>query len=176
MTEEIHSRIKFSKNSWHYKMMNYLYGDKYFFHWKDTPKSINLCPYFREVIFSMIIFPFIKTWRSLPDSFRDHKNMAQAIVIWLFMSIGLHILFVGIGQSDMWYIGLAVFFGGLGFIGLGYGIYALHSKISYKLYMYKREKRKGKPYKPYKPSLLTEFMRSKHEKICPCIEFVDEKK
>ena len=182
MTEQIDSCVKFSKNSWHYKMMYYIHGKSFFYHYEGVSRQTNLCPYFRIVALTMIIYPFIKLWRNMPNSIKNHEDLAKGIVGWLFFSLAIHLVLTWLLKaSDAWWFGFTMFFLGLGAIGFVFLILYLSEKISYKIYLYRVEKRKrdrlaGKPQKEFKPSLFLEFIKSKHEKICPCIEFVDDEK
>jgi len=160
--------------------MQYTHGKKYFFHHGDKkyPKQINLCPYFRAVIGTMIIFPFMFAWKNMPESIRDHRDGMVGILVWLLISVIINIFFFSRSES-FWWLGLAVFFSGLGVVASMIALKLLFEKISYKMYMRRRNKMRKKPLDSNKPpvlSLVGEFIRSKHEKICPCIEFVDEKK
>ena len=180
MTEQIDSCIKFRKNSWHYKLMLYIHGKNYFFYHgdKNYPKPINLCPYFRTVVGTMIIFPFIFAWNNLPESVKNHKDMLFFTIGWFLFSIFINVILYLHNQSS-WWVGLALFFGMMGFIGFCMTMKLLVEKISYKMYMRKRNRIRERPMDSIKPpvlSLVGEFIKSKHEKICPCIEFVDEKK
>jgi hypothetical protein len=160
--------------------MFYSRGARYFFYLGDKkhPKQINLCPYFRAVIGTMIIFPFMYAWNNLPESIKDHKDLLQFTVTWFIVSMVINAILY-IHSESFWWVGLAMFFGMMGFVGLCMGLKLLFEKISYKMYMRKRNKMKEKPLDPQKPpvlSLVGEFIRSKHEKICPCVEFVDDQK
>ena len=180
LTEQIDSCVKFSKNSWHYKLMFYIHGKHYFFYQgnKKYPKPINLCPYFRTVVGTMIIFPFVFALNSMPEPVKEHRDGLIGIIAWFFVSVIINIVSF-IRSESLWWIGLAVFFGGVGLVASMIVLKLLLEKLSYKLYIRKRNKMRQNPLGSQKPpvlSLVGEFIRSKHEKICPCIEFVDEEK
>ena len=178
MTEQIDSCVKFSKNSWHYKLMFYIHGKRYFFNLGDKkyPKEINLCPYFRAVIGTMIIFPFVFLLNNMPEPIKEHRDGLIGTIAWFFISVIINI-FLFLHSQSFWWVGLALFFGGIGIVASMIALKILFEKISYKMYIRKRNKMHGKPLDSYKQpvlSLVGEFIKSKHEKICPCIEFVDD--
>src|SRR3990170_3969373 len=156
MTEQIDSCLKFSKG-WHYKLVLYVWGRSYFNDWGDPKyvKRISLCTYFWSVVLSIFMYPVSIIW---------HTRLVQILIVVLA------------GLSEWWWIGLAIFFGGIGagagvagaVIGAGY----LYDRIKY----YRRRRYEEVVRKPRKPSLIKEFIKAKKNKVCPCIEFVDEDK
>jgi len=90
--------IVFDINSWHYKIILYVWGEKFFLDtseidtkklmdldstkfqelsWKDyprleKPRTINFCPYCRAIVGSVISLPFVYLWRKFPH--KPHKE------------------------------------------------------------------------------------------------------
>ena len=80
--------LVFDNKSWHYRLILYTFGPKFFLDtskidWKLTeeqpvntpdfkiiykslPKTVNLCPYCRAVVYSVMIVPFVYVWRLFP--------------------------------------------------------------------------------------------------------------
>lgn len=178
---EVDTCVKLKKNSWHRKLHDMVYGvrklqvyhtelklDKdnnaYYDHsFKD--KEINLCPYMRRIVWACVLFPFLIIWRKLPESWQWHKEEAQAISIYVVLCTIAHIL-INL-EWDVWYAGLLGVFGGLGIAFGGWGLILLSDRVKEKMYY------RGSKSFP-SGSLLKEYFRSKHEKICPCIEFVED--
>lgn len=170
MTEQIDSCLKLSKGSWHYKMLLCLKGQYYFYHYQGEQKRLSLCKYFWTVVIGVFQYPFTLMWRSLPLSIQDHDEAGQAIGIWLAICTVVQIVFMLVDPS-WWWVGFTVFFVGLGFVGAVVGILALFEFLMDKHYQRSIKKRLAR-----KPSLFKEFIKAKKNKVCPCIEFVDEVK
>lgn len=163
--EKIDSCLKFSKNSWHYKLVLFIYGTRYFYHWGKHPKTISLCKYFWTVVTAILVFPILFSWRSLPDSITYHEDLCKAVIVWALICTVVHITSWSI--SGIWWIGLTIFFGGVGVALAIFGFIALMDKLWHNYQQHMR-------YKPDKPNLVKEFVKARKNKVCPCIEFVDD--
>ena len=176
MTEQIDSCLKFGKG-WHYKLVQYVWGRSYFNSWGDPkyPRRISLCTYFWSVVLSIFIYPVSIIWHT--RVVQNHEDLSKAIGIWILISTFIQFFIVVLaGLSEWWWIGLAIFFGGIGagagVAGAIIGIENLYNRIK----CYRRKKYGEFVRKPRKPSLIKEFIKAKKNKVCPCIEFVDEDK
>ena len=176
MTEQIDSCLKFGKG-WHYKLVQYVWGRSYFNSWGDPkyPRRISLCTYFWSVVLSTFMYPVSIVWHT--RIVHNHEDLSKAIGIWILISTFVQIIIVVLaGLSEWWWIGLAIFFGGIGagagVAGAIIGIENLYNRIKY----YRRQRYKEVVRKPRKPSLIKEFIKAKKNKVCPCIEFIDEDK
>lgn len=180
--QEIESCVKLRRNSWHTKLYKRVYGEHslqerdhqldlddegrsyYKSVWVD--RRINLCPYMRRITWAIVLFPFLIIWRHLPESWQyDHDVEAKAISFYVVLCAMAHII-INL-KYDVWYAGLLGVFGGL---AIGFGIWGLVLVIELlksKLYY------RGSKTLP-SGSLLKAYFRSKHNKICPCIEFVGD--
>ena len=162
--------IKFGKKSWHRRIVTWGLGKRYFeyFDW-DTNKwkergGINLCPYMRHLLGVFLISPWIGLYKLLPKYCKeDHPDITK-----IFLGVGsicsvIHILATqGLG-FEWWYVpvGTAIMAGIVtGVIGLIFGCMALKEWLD------------DRPVKEHKPSLLKEYMKAKHDKICPQVKFV----
>jgi hypothetical protein len=186
MTEQ-NGCIKFNKKSWHYRVVVFYFG-KYFFNskryvhgdWIEKGYDTSLCEYFWTVVLCCFIFPFKGIWHILPNIMTDHEDIAKAVILWAICSAFLHYFLVyqfSIKEinSDMWYLSIIIFFGGIG-IALGIvGLLAVVFKANevFDNYVKKKQEEK-KPHQPSKPSLLVEFLKANKKKVCPCVKFVDE--
>ncbi len=72
--------IHFNDDSWHYKLVLYVFGKNFFTErdtidmdiydktkdivWSRKPKVVNFCPYCRGVLWSALSLPFVYVWRS----------------------------------------------------------------------------------------------------------------
>lgn len=162
--------VKLKRNSWHYKVTDYVFP-----YMLDSPyKSFNLCPYLRMVIAAAFSYPFMLVWNKFPYGVKKHAGLFQAEFIFLFSVVGMAILldFVDTFEEtealppvlDMIAIG---FFGG-NLVGIGGGliIYGFIKLIDYLKHRPKTEHRTT--------GLLKAYVHAKHNKICPCVEFVDD--
>jgi len=160
--------VQFSKNSWHYKITHFVFPSLF---WHD---GVNLCPYMRAVIASILSIAFVYTWRKLPDRIQDNSWFVQAELIFfaiiLVASAGLHFM-DEYKQTEVMpdYLTIVAygFLGGnvVGFLGglLVAGVLALKDYMD------------GRPKKDHKTrGLIKTYVASKHDKICPCVEFEDE--
>lgn len=170
MTEQIDSCLKLSKGSWHYKMLLILKGGYYFYHYDKKQKRLSLCKYFWTVVIGIFQYPFTVMWRSLPLSIQDHDEAGKAIGVWLAICIVIEIVSRIIDPS-WWWVGFTVFFIGLAFVGVIVGAISLFEFLEDKNYERQMKRRIER-----KPSLFKEFIKAKKNKVCPCIEFVDEVK
>ncbi len=159
--------VQFSKNSWHYKLVHFVFPS---FFWSET-NMVNLCPYMRRVIISIVSVIFVAGWRKLPYRIQEYGWVAQGEVIFL----SIIVIMAGVLDfmdtyketdklpifQDMVLIG---FIGGniVGLVITGgvLGGFALSDYI------------KKRPKKDHKTrGLVKTYMQSKHDKICPCVEF-----
>ena len=156
--------VKFNKNSWHYRMADYIF-------WIGGHRT-NLCPYMRMVVVSIFLLPFVAGWRQLPDKIQNNAWLIQGELIFLFlvMIVGAVVDYGDVdGVFPPWIeiVGYG-FLGGnmIGLIGMSVlvGITTLVDYIQ------------NRPHKEHRTrGLLKTYMKSKHDKICPCVEFEDEK-
>ena len=68
----------------------------------------------------MFIIPFKGIWHILPYRVTDHRDIIIIILGWAFASTFIHFVLPSkFGFDSTWYLGLAVFFGGIGLVLLG---------------------------------------------------------
>ena len=209
----------FNINSWHYKLVNYVFGDFLFvdkkldleatmkkfaeeealFHnkwrnahsdeikkqydlfkqkrskmiYKSIPKVVNLCPYLRAVVAACILFPFAIIAKRIPkrkekpfDIKKSRRNMkiVKIVVIGIFAVWGTqHLL-----DENYW---MALFqYSVASFQWWGKYLFEYIAKRAAK-----REKKKDDSSKLSKnPSLISTYLHTHHNKICPPIAFVDD--
>ena len=66
-TEEIDACINFNKNSWHYRLVIFVFGRYWQYDYNNAGKfDTSLCTYMRHVVGAMFIFPFKGIWHILP--------------------------------------------------------------------------------------------------------------
>jgi len=159
--------VQFSKNSWHYKLVHLVFPA---FFWSET-NMVNLCPYMRRVIVSVLAVAFVVPWRKLPDRIQEYGWVMQGELIFLTIIV----IFAGlvdiaderIGNDKLPPFEDMVLYGfiggnvvGLVIAGGVMGAFALSDYI------------KKRPKKDHKTrGLVKTYMASKHDKICPCVEF-----
>ncbi len=159
--------VQFSKNSWHYKLVHLVFPS---FFWSET-NMVNLCPYMRRVIVSIFAVAFVVPWRKLPYRIQEYSWVAQGEVIFLTLVVmGAGLMDIAderVGNEkfpEFQVLVLYGFIGGnvIGLIGAGgiIGGFALSD------YLKKRPKKDHKTR-----GLVKTYMQSKHDKICPCVEF-----
>lgn len=162
--------VQFSKNSWHYKLVHLVFPA---FFWSET-NMVNLCPYMRRVIISVLAVAFVVPWRKLPDRIQDNAWIVHGELIFLFLvaSMAGYLDFMDNYRAtdnlpifqDLVLIG---FIGGnvIGLIGFALiaGGFALKDRI------------KRRPKTDHKTrGLIKTYVASKHDKICPCVEFSND--
>jgi len=102
---EVFQLIVFDINSWHYKLILYVWSVKFFLDtsaidykklmaldstklkelsWRDyprleKPKTINFCPYCRAIVGSVISLPFVYLWRLFPHKPKKERTHAEII-------------------------------------------------------------------------------------------------
>lgn len=185
MSDQDNACVRFSRNSWHRRLVGYVWGNKYLQYVDFTTKLddagvastkkemrdkyISLCPYIRRVILGSMVFPFMAIWKSLPETIRYYKDLIHVEIIYAFLCLTAHILinlrpeWVEAGAGWALPIG---FFGGnalgiLGFFAIA-GVMRIKDHID------------NRPQKEHRTrGLVKEYMEAKHNKICPCVEFVD---
>ncbi len=164
--------VQFSKNSWHYKAVNYVFRDKVQ-HYDGAPKQINLCPYMRAVVASMLSIIFVAGWRKLPYGIQDNAWLVQAELIFFAIII---VASASLGYLDdqnkdilppFEHLVAYGFFGGnlVGVVGGACvaGAWRLKDHLD------------AKPKTEHKTrGLIKTYVASKHDKICPCVEFEDD--
>ena len=165
--------VQFNVNSWHYKVTKTVFPD-YATDWDNKPRKTSLCPYMRHVVVAMLLVAFVVPWRKLPYRIQDYAWLVQAESIFLILVVSTAYAmdfadeYIGndriIPFNDLVMYG---FLGGnlVGVVGglLIFGAYSLSEYI------------KGRPKKDHKTrGLLKTYMSAKHDKICPCVEFVDD--
>lgn len=185
--------IVFSKDSWHYKLIVYIFTSEFFLEidgidmqametvdmekdfniiYKKKPRTVNLCPYCRAIVGSVIMFPFIVLYRLFPH--KKTKSTRQEIIKRSQRNSKIaRIIAAGImGIIGIWHMldehyFLAVFYFGL-------VVFNLFS-VSIITWIAKRlPKRKfTKKTIPQKPSQIIKTITDKHDLICPPIYFID---
>lgn len=186
--QDVNGCLKFNKNSWHFRLVRFVFG-KHFFSgrkydhgkWIEQGFDTSLCEYFWTVVLCSLIFPFKGFWEILPYGVKQHEDIIKVLLIWLIISAIVHafVVFKGIGvpEFQVWYLGIVIYFGGIGVALGGIGILTVIFKMNDAVDEYVKKKAEEKnTVKIPKPSLLVEFLKAKKNKVCPCIKFVDEEK
>ena len=192
MSEQKDSCVQFNRNIWHRRLHDLVYGKRalqrldyelkldenrnsYYDH-KYVDREINLCPYMRRIIWACVLFPFLIIWRHLPQSWQYRVDEARAIVVFAILCAIAHTIIAY--TFDVWYAGLVGFFGGMGIAFGVWGLVMIVEKIKWRRYEKRlKDRKEGKERKKkirFNTGLIWAYFHAKHEKICPCIEFVDE--
>lgn len=188
-TEEVNGCIKFTKNTWHYRLVIFCFGKYYFIsktykhgEWVKKGYDTSLCEYFWTVVLCSLVFPFKGFWHILPYGIKQHEDIIKVLLIWLIISAIVHafVVFKGIGfpEVEVWYLGFVIFFGGIACALFGIGFMMLIMKLGDRYDDWLKEKlsvHSTKERKIKKPSLALEYLKAKKSKICPCIKFIDDK-
>jgi len=187
--------FQFNTDSWHFKVVMYVFGEEFFTEvddidfeifrisrkvvWTRKPKVVNFCPYCRAVVAGTMFIPLIWLWRKLPHKEKepkpyDHKKSMRnfRIVRWVFI--------VGLSGYAIWHLvhgeyGWAIIQAVVvSFQFWSQPLFKRIGKWSAKREEKKREANKKKTFVRKKnPSLLMTYLKMNHEKICPSIAFVD---
>ncbi len=200
--------IVFDKKSWHYKLINYTFSEKFFLDtsqidwratesqeintkkfkiiYKSKPKTVNLCPYCRAVVGSLLTLPFLYIWRLFPHkpkepetrasmNKRANRNSWLARIIGAAINIGMgskHIIF---DEDPMALLGIGQIIVGVFLLTGHWWMPQMIRWIIEHTPKRKREYRVEKIKEPRKPSELAKKIHKKHDIICPPIFFVDVK-
>ena len=162
--------VQFSKNSWHYKLVHFVFPA---FFWSESG-MVNLCPYMRRVIISIVSVIFVAGWRKLPDRIQEYSWIAQGEVIFLALVVvvaGLmDIADERAGNERMPEFQDLVAYGFLGGNAIGLiGFIAIAGIVSLLDYIRDRPKKEHKTR-----GLIKTYVQSKHNKLCPCVEFEND--
>jgi len=167
--------ITFGKNTWHRRIVTWGMGRRYLEHrkWDETGKQlgwednthINLCPYMRALLAVFLISPWIAFWKILPDYCTfDHADESKIFLIIGSICAIIHVIATQLGAEwwhvPVWVLGMTIVVSAI--IGTIFGLMTLGDWI------------KDRPRKTRKPSIVREYMKAKHDKVCPCIEFSDD--
>ena len=94
--------LKYSKKSWHYRLIHYTWG-KYQYY----PVPTNLCPYIRKLILSMICGPMFFVWRHLPNVIQRHDQLALALFVY-GLAVHATMIIITVGVGGMMHVGTEV--------------------------------------------------------------------
>ena len=163
--------MKISTHSWHYKVNAWAWG--------DVPR--NLCPYVDKLVLAMVLSPVIAAWKALND------NGKRVLSIFLGTLPGaIIVFFTGGWQSSLLFevaafAGIGVIFGIVKF-AFYLGDHGYHWPSFSGFWKWWDNLLADKPPKPHRskppkapkePSLTKQWLKAKHDRICPFIEFTD---
>ncbi len=206
--------LVFNKKAWHYKLILYVWSEKFFLDtseldWKamenmkgddimelgwqnvpriSKPKTVNLCPYCRAVVASVVLLPFHAIWRLFPHKKREETRAAmmkrsdrnftivRGVVAGAFGAFGVYKIIEG----DYW-------FGAFYMVLVAFNVRSpeIFKWVATKLnpamerlakWNFKRwKKNQGKPKRMKVTPEFFKKLSEKHDAICPPIFFVDVK-
>lgn len=164
--------VQFSKSSWHYKLVHFVFPA---FFWSETGR-VNLCPYMRRVVISVLSVIFVAGWRKLPDRIQEYSWIMQGELIFLtIIVIGAGLMDIAderAGNDKLPEIQDLVLYGFLGGNAIGlFGAGLIFGGFALSDYIKKRPKKDHKTR-----GLVKTYVQSKHDKICPCVEFEDDRR
>lgn len=187
MSEE--SSMKCDVNTWHYKLIFFVFQH---YHWTPVPR--NFCPYMRKLVVSATVLPLVLLWRKLPESIRNYQDIAITLFSYFVIVHTVYaLIFVLSGGIYMerewedgsiinetakqleWWWGTAFYLGSIAVVGAIIGLVII---ICDYLDERKRKQREQGVYnsKNKSVSLFKSYIHSKHNKICPVMEFYDSNK
>ena len=184
--------IVFNNNSWHYKLVLFVFGDSFFTEkdeinfdatvkkkkvvWITKPRVVNFCPYCRAVVMSVVFLPFAWLLKKLPkrkqkpfDIKKSRRNtkILKIIVISILGLWGIYSLIHGS-------YGMAIFqFGAASFQIWGQYVFKWYAKWHQRRMERKTKEENPKPTVHKNPNLVLTYLQSNHDKICPPVAFVD---
>ncbi len=196
--------MEFSKNSWHYKLVNKFYGEEYFIDYEvkfsgrgfrghtKVDKNISLCKYFWSVVlatFATALYMPIKYLLVIPIGFivRKISSVIPSVEIEVNLprmsyetrdKVGKVVLgfFLGIVIGLAIY-GLIVKFWATFWYIVEIGIVVgvwVGARLSLDYIVERRRRRDRETKLPKDPNLVKEFVKAKKSKICPIIKFKDD--
>lgn len=200
--------------SWHYQLVLYVFGKNFFLErdhidfdasekanaiiWTKKPKVVNLCPYCRGVLWSVLSLPFVYVWRLFPH--KPTKEMTHEQTMRRMKIRG--ILIRSIGGSIQFPLALMNYLGGnyeIAILNIIFGfliiatfaflpgnkrvtnifgtlkkyLWPLVKPIINFISKYFKEKEE-KIQKPKNPSIIVAYLHSKHHAMCPPICFIEK--
>ena len=182
----------FNTSSLHFKLVNYVFGDSLFIEkkidfdesiknheiiYKKKPKIVNLCPYCRAVVLSILLLPIAYIYKKFPKKHKeskpfDIKKSQRNIKIMRLAA------FVGISMFGVHQVMVGNYY--LGAFHFGLASFQLWGKYFFKYIVSLQKKRAKKKSKTIQtenkkaPGLLKIYLEAQHDKICPSIAFIDE--
>ncbi len=174
--------LTYSKNAWHYRLVNWVFPWFFETSYGCGESKTNLCPYVRAILASLILAPWVVIWRALPDVIKTHPNIGRGVIIYFFLSHGVayllnHALVTVDNKPEIWWLGWGIFFGGIITALVIIGLVVIGSTMVDKINDRRTEYRRNHPKDYTKDStirLVADYVEAKHENICPCIVFKDE--
>lgn len=163
--------VKFNKHSWHFILVNLVFPH-YLLDWNNKVKKVNLCPYMRHVLAGLFLVAFVVPWRQLPDRVQDYAWVVQAQLIFLALVIMVS-FFIDLASTGIhpFLESVAIGFVGGNILALIGGLF-IFGCMAVKDVIDDRPRKERKPNRT--KGLIKTYMNSKHEKICPCVEFVED--
>ena len=160
--------VQFSKNSWHYKITHFVFPALFW-----SLHGINLCPYMRAVIASIFSIPFVYAWRKLPDKIQNNAWLVQGELIYLLIVIAC-VGFIDFMDTYKEADKFPAFFDMVAYGFLGGNVIGLVIAGAVMGGFALKDYIEGRPKKDHKTrGLIKTYVASKHDKICPCVEFED---
>lgn len=158
--------------SWHYRTMVWAYGWDYFYDkYTGARKPVALCPYVDRLVIAVLTSPFIAFWRLLTD---DAKIFA------VITSMGL--VYGVLGYFTLGWIAFPIAVSGTWLlVGIVVGLNKFWeywksnhpSKPKEKKPKAEKPRKERKPKGPRKPNIIWEWLKARHRKICPYLQFDD---
>jgi len=196
--------MEFSKNSWHYKLVNKFYGEEYFADYRvnisergfrgysKIDKNISLCKYFWSVVLATVataLYMPIKYLLVLPLGFivRELSSVLPSVDVEVNLPRMSYETKNKIGKVVVgFFLGIIV---GLAIYGLIVKFWAtiwyiveigvvvgvwIVARLSLDYIVERRRRQERNVIKPKDPNLVKEFVKAKKSKICPIIKFKDD--
>lgn len=180
--------LNYGKSSWHYKVVFLVFCN---YHWFN-PVPTNLCPYLRKLVISIPAYPFVLIWNKLPEKINEHTDIGRILFIYFiivhtvwtliyFLSGGIYYertwedgsITNEVAKQLDWYWGTVFYLGSIAVCAVGGGIIVV---VCDYLDERKNRQRRDGTYKKSNQTikLVKDYMNSKHSKICPHINFIDD--
>ena len=174
-------------NSWHYKVVNTTWKNYHY-----TPVPRNFCPYMRKLVLSIFALPFVLLWRKLPQAIQNYEEIALVLFVYAVIVHSVYaVLFIASGGVYMerewvestvvsttakqlqWWWGTAFYLGSVAVVSTLIGLVVV---VCNYLDDRKQKQREAGNYTRNKSvNLIKDYFESKHNKICPFMDFYDSK-
>ena len=142
--------MKISVKTWHYRFMIWAWDP---YHLGRLPKD--LCTYFDKLVLGLVFSWWILIWRKAND-------LGKAIMIIEPVAIAASV-FVFVATRAIYFSIYIAHIGLYGLAGVLAGLVVLQANIE--------DWKRKRPPTPHEPSVLKEWVKAKHRKICPLLEF-----
>lgn len=148
--------LKISRDSWHFRI-----NDRFY----DTPEPSNLCPYMRRLVWALFCYSLL--------ALLAFSVVVGAVSIVLYLTdtlLGLWPTLTGPLELYVRCCGITVAFVSV-IIGIATIFYSIFRGVTKLKYLWWNYLDRQDPTTESQPNVVWEFIKAKHQKVCPQLTF-----